>query len=421
MIKPLLLSTYDLSGGAARAAYRLHQGLRGIGVESYMLVQSKVSDDRTVIAPSNELEKVINKSRWYLDRLPLELHKKREHVSYSVQWVRNPKNIRRTITELNPDIINLHWICDAYFSIKDIGRLDRPVVWSLHDMWPFTGGCHYDQGCGRYTEECGVCPQLHSDKKADLSRWIWRLKRKAWRNTDLTIVALSQWLADCARKSSLFKDLRIEVIHNGLDVDRFKPVNKQMARQILNLPMDRQLILFGAMNATSDPRKGFAFLKSALNYLRASVEPDKIDIVIVGASEPNQPTDLGFKAHYLGTLRDEISLSLIYSAADAFVAPSKQDNLPNTVMEALACGTPCVAFNIGGMPDMIEHRQNGYLAKAFDSADLAWGIGWVLDDTRRYQELSRNARVKAVHEFDQILQAQRYVSLYSEILADGGR
>jgi glycosyltransferase involved in cell wall biosynthesis len=234
----------------------------------------------------------------------------------------------------------------------------------------------------------------------------------------LTIVTPSRWLADCARKSSLFHDLRIEVIPNGLDSQRYKPVEQKLARDLLNLPQDKQLILFGAMKATSDRRKGFHLLLPALQKLSQIQGQDRIELVVFGASEPREPPDFGFKVNYLGRLNDDISLALVYAAADVFVVPSLEDNLPNTVMESLACGTPCVAFKIGGMPDMIEHGQNGYLAQPYEIEDLAKGIAWVLEDRERYGKLCDRDRQKVEQEFTLELQAHRYLSLYQELIEE---
>jgi glycosyltransferase involved in cell wall biosynthesis len=186
----------------------------------------------------------------------------------------------------------------------------------------------------------------------------------------------------------------------------------------LNLPQDKQLILFGAMYPNSDCRKGFHLLRQALQSLNKSEWRDKAKLAIFGASQPKEPIDLGLESHYLGRLNDDISLAVVYAAADVFVAPSIQDNLPNTVMEAIACGTPCVAFDIGGMPDMIEHQHNGYLAQPFDSEDLAKGIVWVLENKERHQKLCDRARQKAEQEFTLEIQARRYESLYREIKTD---
>jgi glycosyltransferase involved in cell wall biosynthesis len=250
-----------------------------------------------------------------------------------------------------------------------------------------------------YTNSCGACPQLHSNKEKDLSRWIWQCKAKAWQNLNLTIVSPSHCLAKCAASSSLLKDSRIEVIPNGLDTKQYKPIQKSIARSIIGLPEDKQLVLFGAMSATSDPRKGFNLLQSALQNLSQSGWGERVELVVFGASQPKNPTELDFKSHYLGRLNDDISLSLVYAAADVFIAPSVQDNLPNTVMESLACGTPCVAFDIGGMCDMIEHQKNGYLAKPLDVDDLARGIAWVLEDEERLRKLGVDGREKVEQNF----------------------
>jgi glycosyltransferase involved in cell wall biosynthesis len=267
-----------------------------------------------------------------------------------------------------------------------------------------------------YTNSCGTCPQLHSNKEKDLSRWIWQRKAKAWQDLNLTIVTPSHWLAKCAASSSLLKDIRIEVIPNGLDTKQYKPIEKSVARSILGLPEDKQLILFGAVSATSDPRKGFNFLQSALQNLSQSGWGKQVEVVIFGASQPKNLPELGLKSHYLGRLNDDISLSLVYASADLFLAPSVQDNLPNTVMESLACGTPCVAFDIGGMPDMIDHQQNGYLAKHFDIEDLARGIAWVLGDEERLRKLGINGREKVEQNFTLEIQANNYLSLYQDLI-----
>ncbi|MGL4881879.1 MAG: glycosyltransferase, partial [Waterburya sp.] len=259
-------------------------------------------------------------------------------------------------------------------------------------------------------------PQLGSKRNWDLSRWIWRRKQKAWQNLDLKIVTPSKWLADCAKTSSLFKDKRVEVIPYGLNTDVFRPIDKKTARKLLQLPQDKQLVLFLSLQATSDKRKGLQLLQPALQKLSFGNWQDRIELVLVGASKPEKDIDFGFKSHYLGTLTDDLMLALVQSAADVFVAPSIQDNLPNTVLEAIACGTPSVAFKIGGMPDMIEHEQNGYLAKPYEIDDLAQGIAWVIENEERHQKLSARARIKVEKEFTLEIQANRYLSLYKEIL-----
>ena len=282
-------------------------------------------------------------------------------------------------------------------------------------MWAFTGGCHYNEGCERYVEACSNCPQLNRSGKNDLSRSVLRRKKKAWGKLDITIVTPSNWLAECAKKSSLFKGWRIEVIHNGLNLNLFKPINKSTAREIWDLPPNKKLILFGAMSATSDHKKGFDLLYEGLKQLAVKYS-DKAELIVFGSSKPENPPDFGLPVHYLGRLHDDVSLSLLYAAADVMVTPSRQDNLPNTVVESLACGTPVVAFDIGGMPDMIEHQINGYLSKLFDVSDLTVGINWVLSDENRHKELCLKARGKAVACFDIKKIAKQYAELYEDVI-----
>jgi len=417
-MKVLLCSSYDIGGGAARSAYRLHQGLQDLQVDSQILVQTKLSDDFRVLSGSSKLSKGLAKLRPTLDQLPLYRYPKRDRTIFSTQWL--PNSLDALMSEADPEIINLHWICDGFMPIKALRQFKQPLVWTLHDMWAFTGGCHYSYDCDRYLQSCGNCPQLHSQQKHDLSRQIWQQKSKYWQDINLQIVTPSHWLAKCAESSALFTNLAIEVIPNGLDLDIYKPIDRQFARQILNLPLNSKLILFGAMSATSDRRKGLHLLQPALQKLRRSLDitESPTEILIMGASQPKSPLDFGLKSHYLGKLSDDVSLALVYSAADLFVAPSLQDNLANTVLEAIACGLPVVAFNIGGMSDMITHQHNGYLAQPFNTDDFAQGISWILEDGDRYQRLSHQARLKTEKEFSLELQAKRYLQLFEEILTN---
>jgi glycosyltransferase involved in cell wall biosynthesis len=409
-MKVLHLSSFDLDGGAARSAYRIHQGLEKIGVDSQMLVQFKSGSDRAVEIMEDKIKTRLRSS---LDSALLKLHKQKPHQMFSPQWF--PDATAARIARIDPDIINLNWVCSGFIQIETLARLNKPLVWTLHDMWAFTGGCHYTEGCDRYINSCGNCPQLKSDKDRDLSRWVWQRKAKAWKSLNLTVVTPSVWMAKCAQSSSLFKDFSVKVIPYGFDLQRYKPINRSFARQVLNLPQDKQLILFGSMSP-NDPRKGFQFLKQALTKLAEEGWQNKVELLILGNQDPNNELGSSFKTHALGRLNDDISLAFVYAAADVFAAPSTEDNLPNTVLEAIACGTPCVAFKIGGMPDMIEHQRNGYLAQPYETEDLARGIAWTLQDRENHQKLCHRAREKTEQEFTLELQANRYLSLYEEIL-----
>jgi len=410
----LHLSTSDIDNGGARAAHRLHQGLRSLGCNSQMLVRAKFSSDDSVTAERSPLTKLAPP----VSELPLRLYSKQQGV-FSPQWF--PDVLAARATELNPDVINLHWVCNGYLRIETLTQFKQPLVWTLHDMWPFTGGCHYNQDCDRYKTSCGSCPLLHSNRSKDLSRWVWQRKAKAWKNANLTIVATTSWMADCARSSSLFNNSRVEVIPLGLDTDKYRPLNQQFAREVLNLPQDKQLILFGAVNGTSDRRKGFHLLQPALQQLSKAGWQDSIELVIFGASQPETAIDLGFKSHYLGYVRDDITLALIYSATDVMVVPSLQESFGQTASEALSCGTPVVAFNATGLKDIVDHQKTGYLATPFEIDDLAKGIAWMLEDEERHQKLRFLAREKSLQEFASEVQAHRYLILYEKLLENSSK
>ena len=411
-MKVCIVSSANGRAGGHAAAYRLHQGCLP-KISSTMLVGDKTRGDYTVVSPQSRLAKTWANVAPTLDALPKLFYPNRDRTTYSLQWL--PDRVAAKVAEIDPDIVNLHWINSGYVQVETIAKFNRPIVWTLHDMWPFTGGCHYSQGCDRYIHSCGSCPLLKSNNDWDLSRWLWQRKAKSWQNIDLTIVTPSEWLAQCAAASTLFRDLRIKVIPNGLDTQRYRPRDRSFAREIIGLPLDKKIILFGAVSATSNDRKGYSLLMPALQKLK-HLTKQQMELVIFGADRPKNSPDFGIEARYLGRFNDDISIALLYSSADVFVAPSVQDNLPNTVMEALACCTPCVAFNIGGMPDLIDRQHNGYLAKAYEPEDLARGIAWVIEDSDRWQNLSACARSKVEREFALEKQAQSYIQLYEDIL-----
>lgn len=408
-MKIVHLSTSDLDGGAAKAAYRIHRGLIATGVDSTMLVRHKLSKDPTVIANKTMLAQIGSK----VDGRPLNRYPQRDRTMFSPQWF--PDSVVDRLRSLNPDVVHLHWACNGFLQIESLAKFNKPIVWTLHDMWAFTGGCHYTQGCDGYTKSCGSCPQLGSTLAKDLSHNVWRRKSKAWRTLQLTVVAPSRWMAQCASASSLFGQSQIEVIANGIDSERYRPIEKAVAREALNLPKDKRLVLFGAGSTTGDQRKGFHHLLAALQRLKLSEWQDRLELVVFGESAGKDALPIPYTTHYLGRLSDDISIVLAYASADAFLAPSVQDNLPNTVVESLMCGTPCVAFKIGGMVDMIDHQHNGYLAEPFDINDLSQGIAWILDNSLRSTKLFQQARAQALNKFDIFNQAEKYRLAYEKL------
>ena len=326
-----------------------------------------------------------------------------------------PDSLPSKVKPLVPDIIHLHWVANAMMRVETCRRFNRPLVWTLHDSWAFTGGCHVPFDCTRYREACGECPALGSARALDLSHWLWLRKQRSWGGLNLTVVTPSNWLAHSARTSSLFKDIRIEVIPNGLDLVRYKPIDRRIARELLSLPQEKKLILFGGKSGTSDRNKGFHLFAKALQEVAFREWRDTAEVVVFGSLEPVQPPDLGLKTRYLGWLNDDVSLALLYAAADVFVFPSIQEVLGYAAMESMACGTPCVAFNQGGVSDLIDHEHNGYLARPYEPASLAHGILWVLGDESRRRELSFQARQKVERDFALENVAGRYVELYRDI------
>jgi len=411
-MKVLMLNTFDEIGGAARAAVRLLSGVRKQGIASSLLVQFKTGNRTDIISSPSRLRKLLRRLKLLLGLLPVRMYPKKPENNFSPSLL--PDKKLAEIAAINPDIIHLHWLCAGFLQIETIGRLGKPLIWTLHDSWAFTGGCHVPFQCQKYQQRCGSCPILGSSKEKDLSRRTWNRKAKAWQKLNLTVVAPSRWLADCARSSSLFGDVRVEVIPNGLDTELFQPKDKETARNLLNLPKDRKIILFGAVRGNSDPNKGFHLLNPALLALSKNL-PNTMAVVFSSFDTAEIP-ELGMPVACLGEINDDNLLASIYSAADVFVAPSLLENLPNTVMEAMACGTPCVAFRQGGLADLIDHKASGYLALPYDIEDLAQGIAWVLENKDRQTELALKARQKIKKEFNIEEVSNRYIKLYRELL-----
>jgi len=422
-MKILHVNTNDISGGAARAAFRLHESLLQNNINSQMLVAEKKSDITSIIALSNEnlIKKI--KNRLYkviLNKLSLGKYEKtisKYWGPFSPQIISN-KNLAKNINEINPDIVHLHWICADFLSIEDIAKINAPIVWSLHDMWAFTGGCHLvastTQMCDKYIRNCGNCDFLGSKKTKDLSFKVLQRKKKAFMKiSNMAIIGVSNWMAGCAKKSALFSDKKVVCLPNPLNTGVFKPMDKMQARILWNLPKDKKLVLFGAVLATSTPYKGYDLLVEALN----EISSQNVEFVVFGSSEPKNSPKLSHKIHYLGHLNDDVSLVSLYSASDVMVVPSRREAFGQTASEAMSCGTPVVAFEIGGLPDIIDRKTNGYLAQPFDTSDLAKGIDWVLN-SEHYDDLAKKAREKTVREFDYGVVAKKYIELYEEVAND---
>jgi glycosyltransferase involved in cell wall biosynthesis len=413
LTRVLHLCTSDVRGGAARGAYWLHSALRERGVDSRMLVGRKYSSDRNVSTPGGALAPITERVRDRLDALPLRRYAKTDESYWTVGWV--PRHIKKSVESLDPDVIHLHWIGGGFLPVSALAGLGRPLVWTLRDMWAFTGGCHYSGTCHRFEVACGACPQLNSGKEHDLSRIVRRRKERAWVNLDLTLVPISRWLAECVRQSGLFPGRPIEIIPNGLDTRVFRPTVRSTARAAWDLPPDKRYILFGALGAVQDQRKGYEKFVEALRHLARACWSTRAEILVFGDLAPDNAAELAIPARFLGHINDDRRLAALYAAADVMVVPSLQEAFGKTVIEAMACGTPVVAFDGTGPADIITHRKTGYLAKPFDARDLATGIAWCLAAPDHTEGMSQAARARAVSHFDISIIADRYTDLYRRL------
>ncbi|MGA2781903.1 MAG: glycosyltransferase family 4 protein [Smithella sp.] len=405
----------DIHGGAARAAYRLHRSLQAASVYSTMLVCAKASDDETVQVTKqslslrlfNKVKKRMSSKRW-------------AGFSSSDQFFHSTANFSSgmlsSLQKLPCDLVNLHWLGSDTLTIEEIARIKKPIVWTLHDMWAFCGAEHVtsDISSARFRSGYHKGNRPLDETGPDMNLWVWERKRKAW-GKPMTIVCPSRWLAECARGSFLFRGWPVHCIPNTLDIQRWRPFSKEHSREFLGLPGEKQIILFGANGGEANLLKGGDLLRNALVALHKNGVCN-IQLVIFGQSTPKVPATLPFPVTYLGRLYDDVSMVAAYNAADVMLVPSRQDNLPQTAVEAQACGTPVVAFNIGGLPDIIEHRVTGYLARPFEINDLVDGIAWVLGDKQRRWVLSEAARDSAVRKYSGPVIAKAYRELYERVL-----
>lgn len=370
-MKILHISYSDLNGGAAKAAYRLHIAQRKAGIDSNMLVVDKQSKNN-YIQRLTGLCRLRVKIAGVVSRNILKLQNKENKVHHSMNIFSN--GVADVINKMKVDVVNLHWIGNEFLSPKEITRIKAPIVWTLHDMWAFCGAEHYSElgENERYVNGYSNNNKLDTSKGIDIDKFVFKQKKKYLKNnTNIHYVSPSAWLNKSLQMSFLLNGKDSHVITNCLDHNLYKMLDTQFSRRLLNLPENKILLLFGAMSSTSDPRKGYHLLREALELIREQLSEYNVEIVIFGAESGDLEKEIGLKTHYLGVLKDDYSLIAAYNAADMFVAPSLQDNLPNTLVESLACGTPCIGFNIGGLGDLINEDKMGGLINKVDSNSLA--------------------------------------------------
>ena len=406
----LMVCTSDMNGGAAIAASRLMHALQKTDTNIKMLVRDKRSDDFNVIQVGSNQS---NKWNFYWERGIIFLKNKlsKKHL-FDVSIANTGASITKLPEFQQADIIHLHWINQGMLSVKEISNIlktGKKVIWTMHDMWAFTGICHHAGKCSHYEQSCGYCPYMNTNSEKDISHTVFEHKRNAYSKGKITFVACSQWLKSLADKSPLTKGQTVVSIPNPIDTQYYSSVDKKTLRQKLHLPIDKKIVLFAAVKA-SDKRKGVDYLIEAGKKLEAY--KSQILFLIVGNEGEQIAKQLDISSLCTGFVNPK-QMHDLYNASDVFLTPSLQENLPNTIMESLACGTPCVGFNIGGIPEMIDHKKNGYVAEYKDAEDLSKGILWTLFESDS-NVLSSNARKKAIAEYEEGKIAKQYLDIYEQ-------
>jgi glycosyltransferase involved in cell wall biosynthesis len=420
MLKVVHLNTYDGNGGAGRACLRLSKALNGQGVQSKTVVHYKFGNNPDVSTFNNNfIQKGYSAALIIVERLLAKHYLKPLKTPFSFAWFGRSVNHHPDVIEA--DLVHLHWVNHGFLDpehLAQIAELNKPVVWTFHDSNAFTGGCHVRYTCDHYQRQCGNCPLLVSPGINDVSNKIWTKKNDAYKQLKFSVIAPSTWMQASVLASSLMKDRNVLQIPNTLDTQIFKPLHKADARKQLCLPEDKFIFLTGFMPSRKDMHKGASYLLESLEQLALKLgkKTDEIELVVFGNRDEKDLPHFPLKTTFLGTITDDDKLAACYAAADGFLIPSLEDNLPYTVMESLACGTPVIAFTTGGIPDMVQHEYNGYLAQYRSAADFCAGMEWILNHPDRGM-LQRQARATVMEKFAEEVIAARHIELYEHLLS----
>jgi glycosyltransferase involved in cell wall biosynthesis len=418
-MKILLIAKHPTTGGAAIASSRLLEALREKKMDVSMLVQEGGNEQKGIQSTTHGiLKRWVNQYRFVLERLFFLRQESSPSIRFLFSLANTGESIIRNPLVMEADVIHLHWINAGFLSLKTLGELlhsGKPVVWTFHDMWPFTGGCHYALDCREYIRECGMCPYLKKPRKGDLSHRIWKKKENLFRDSMVNVITPSSWLQECVKASSLLYHWPVTTIHNPVNPGIFKPAERSEACRNLGLDPSKRYILFGAATM-KNVLKGFNYFLEAIRVIAsdAGIEND-VEILLFGKTRDDVVQSFPLKARNIAYVHSVRTIVDLYSAAHLFVIPSLQDNLPNTIIESMLCGTPVVGFNTGGIPGMIEHRVNGYLAEHKSSGDLAAGINWVLSSDS-YAQLRAGTRDLALKRFSMERSVEMHIELYRKIL-----
>ena len=418
-MRVLIVNTSENTGGAAVAANRLMEALNNNGVKAKMLVRDKQTDSITVAALPNTW-----RLQWHFlwERFVVYFHLRFNRTNlFQIDIANAGSDITSTREFKEADVIHLNWINQGMLSLRTIRKIidsHKPVVWTMHDLWPASSICHYARTCHGFENHCGNCELLpNGGSRNDLSARVWKRKKAAYGNSSVLFVTCSKWLAGLAKKSGLLVGQKIISIPNTIDTRVFCPINRETARLAAGLPLDKNLMLFVSQRVT-DKRKGMDYFIRALEKLveQHPQMKETTGIAILGGQAEELAELLPLPSYPLGYVNEERKIANVYSSADMFVLPSLEDNLPNTIMEAMACGVPCVGFNTGGIPEMIDHQRNGYVAEYKNVDDLAKGMAWVMFEADR-KTLAEDAMKKVSATYSQHAVAMKYIEAYNQAMA----
>ena len=416
-MRVLIVNTSERIGGAAIAAGRLMDALKNNGIKAKMLVREKQTDRLSVTG--------LKMSGWRVWQFLWERiliwkeNQFRKHNLFAVDIANTGTDITSIPEFQEADIIHLHWINQGMLSLNDIRKIlqsGKPVVWTMHDMWPCTGICHHARECDKYHQECHHCPYIYKGGgKKDLSHQVFKKKKEIYQLAPVTFVTCSQWLKERASQSALLNGHTIVDIPNPINTSLFKPQNVMAARNKMGLPTDKKLILFGSVKVT-DKRKGIDYFVESCKLLaeRHPELKEELGVVVYGKNSEQLKPLIPFQVFPLDFISSDKDLVNVYNAVDLYVTPSLEENLPTTIMEAMACGVPCVGFNVGGIPEMIDHLHNGYVAEYKSAEDLANGVIWTLNESE-YHTLSEEACRKAISNYSESTVAKKYIDVYNKI------
>ena len=412
-MKIIHISHSDGNSGAGIAAKRIHEALESNkeNYKSLLLVNRNFNSDLKIIKKRNLMDKLFVISKLYLERFLIKLLNYKDKNFHSLSIFSS--KINSEINKIDPDIVNLHWVQHEMISIEEIGKIKKPIVWTLHDAWPFSSTNHYPSSTSKE-----IMPLNDYINKNDIplnkriDKWCLERKLKSWKQP-MKIVCPSNWIAKCARDSELMKNWDINVIPNPLNTNIFFPINKKKARNFLQIPLNKKLIVFGALDGTKDLRKGGDLLFKTLNILK-EINND-FNLITFGKSDAiNKETGLSVDCFDMGFISKDKDLALIYSAADILIMPSRMESFGQVASESMACGTAVIGFNTSGIKDIIDDNENGFLVRRFDCSEMAAKINIYLRNDSMRKSFESKAREKALKMWSYNVVASKYINLYKK-------